>query len=215
MCIHIRTYTYIQIEENHIEDKRQQNPIWHIYWNQASGACHDWTYFVLSHFNSAVYVCSIPASVREGVKILTPPPLFQDFLGVGGLDPLGHNLLQKDWIFFLNFIFQGHFGICWLKLHVLEHYTMNYGVKKDHFVMRRGVGHLCLWLQSGAIAGTGAQTPSPSLYTSKGWPKHLNFQLSDPWPPPPVKFVKFGGGGSHDGFLRLPLNLTSGEDGSI
>ena len=84
--------------------------------------------------------CSIPASFREGVKILTPPPLFQDFLGVGGLDPLCHNLLQKDWIFFLNFIFQGHFGICWLKLHVLEHYTMNYGVKKDHFVMRRGCG---------------------------------------------------------------------------
>ena len=77
--------------------------------NNASSGCHPPSHSLLTFNNHKYSKCSIPASVREGVKNLTPPPLSQDFLGVGGLDPLMSQLSPKRLNFLLKLYFSRSF----------------------------------------------------------------------------------------------------------
>ena len=91
-------------------------------------------------------------SVREVSKNSTPPlPSFPSFLGGGGSGPPGHNFLQKVLIFFLNFIFQGHFGTCRAENCTFRTYTMKYWAKQATFWHKQGGYYLCSVGSCGAI----------------------------------------------------------------
>ena len=104
----------------------------------------------MSH-SDARYRSEEISPLREVVKILnTPPPLTLTFEG-GGY-PLNHNFLQKDLIFFLNFILEGHFEICWLKIACFRALYSELWAKQTTFGMKRGGGYLCSVDSCGAIA---------------------------------------------------------------
>ena len=84
-------------------------------------------------------------------KLDTPPSPLPRFLGGGGSGPPGHNFLQKVLIFFLNFIFQGHFGTCRAENCTFRAYTMKYWAKQATFWHKQGGYYLCSVGSCGAI----------------------------------------------------------------
>ena len=79
--------------------------------------------------------------------------------------PPNHNFLQKDLIFFLNFILEGHFEICWLKIACFRALYSELWAKQTTFGMKRGGGYLCFVDSCGAIAVTEGLPPLQSIYT--------------------------------------------------